>query len=127
MIDESVIQWLMDSDPSIRWQVMNDLIDASVEDIAAERRRIPVEGFGAKLLALQRSDGSWGGEAWNGELDSTMHVLVLLRELGLDPKCKEAQRALNQVRAFVTWRGWDLRVSRGRQCRGDGVIDTTYI
>ena len=27
----SVIQWLLDSDPSIRWQVMRDLIGAPTE------------------------------------------------------------------------------------------------
>ena len=25
---KSVLQWLLDSDPSIRWQVMRDLMDA---------------------------------------------------------------------------------------------------
>jgi hypothetical protein len=33
----SVIDWLLDSDPSIRWQVMRDLTDAPAEDVAAER------------------------------------------------------------------------------------------
>jgi hypothetical protein len=33
----SVIQWLLDSDPSIGWQVMRDLTDASGEDVVAER------------------------------------------------------------------------------------------
>jgi hypothetical protein len=36
-----------------------------------------------------------------------MHVLSLLRELGLDPVSAEARRAVGLVRAGVTWRGWD--------------------
>ena len=54
-----VIHWLLDSDPSIRWQVMRDLIGASAEAVAAERARVAPEGAGARLLALQGADGSW--------------------------------------------------------------------
>jgi hypothetical protein len=48
----SVIQWLLDSDPSIRWQAMRDLTNASDEEVAAERARVATEGAGARLLAL---------------------------------------------------------------------------
>jgi len=101
----SVIGWLLDSDPSIRWQVMRDLMTASAGEIAAERARIATEGMGAKLLSQQASDGRWGGAAWNRGWDSTMHVLWLLREMGLDPACEAARRALSLVRERVTWRG----------------------
>ncbi len=102
-----VIQWLLDSDPSIRWQVMQDLTGAPQEEVAAERARVATEGMGARLLALQGTDGSWGGEAWNQGWDSTMHVLSLLREMGLDPESEEACRAVGLVRDRVRWRGWD--------------------
>ena len=101
----SVIDWLLDSDPSIRWQVMRDLTHAPAEDVAAERARIATEGVGARLLALQSDDGRWGGAAWNSGWDSTMHVLLLLREVGLDPESNEARRALGLVRDRVTWQG----------------------
>ncbi len=105
--DTSVIQWLLDSDPSIRWQTMHDLLAAPAEQVAAERARVATEGMGARLLALQGADGSWAGTAWNHGWDSTMHVLSLLRELGLDPASDEARRAVALVRERVTWRGWD--------------------
>src|SRR5215475_3838341 len=89
----SVIQWLLDSDPSIRWQTMRDLIGAPAEVVAAERARVATEGVGARLLALQGADGSWAGAAWNQGWDSTMHVLSLLREVGLDPESSGARRA----------------------------------
>jgi hypothetical protein len=105
--NRSVIQWLLDSDPSIRWQVMRDLIGSPAEEVAAERARVATEGAGARLLALQGADGSWAGAAWNRGWDSTMHVLSLLREMGLDPASGEARRAVDLVRDRVTWRGWD--------------------
>ena len=51
-LQSSVIRWLLDSDPSIRWQVMRDLTDAPADKIAAERARVATEGAGARLLAL---------------------------------------------------------------------------
>jgi hypothetical protein len=105
--DSPVIQWLLDSDPSIRWQVMRDLTDAPAKQLAAERARVATEGWGAQLLALQGADGSWAGTAFNQSWDSTMHVLTLLRDLGLDPASDAARRAVGLVRDHVRWMGWD--------------------
>ena len=100
-----MLDWLLDSDPSVRWQVMRDLTDAPANAVAAERARVATEGAGARLLALQSPDGRWGGAAWNRGWDSTMHVLTLLREMGLDPASTEARRAVRLVREHVTWQG----------------------
>lgn len=100
-----VLTWLFDSDPSIRWQLMRDLTGASAEEVARERARVAAEGMGAHLLALQGSDGRWGGAAWNRGWNSTMHVLMLLREMGLDPASHQARRAITLVRDRVTWKG----------------------
>jgi hypothetical protein len=100
------INWLLESDPSIRWQVLRDLTDAPADEVAAERAKVAREGIGAQLLALQASDGAWGGAAWNRGWDSTMHVLWLLRHLGLDPASADARRAVGLVRDNVKWAGW---------------------
>ncbi len=92
---------------SIRWQAMRDLTDAPADEVAAERARVPTEGWGARLLALQGADGAWAGAAFNRGWDSTMHVLSLLREFGLDPASDQAQRAVGLVRDHVHWQGWD--------------------
>ena len=59
-----VIEWLLDADPAIRWQVMRDLIAQSDPTVARERSRVAAEGWGARLLDLQGSDGHWGGAAF---------------------------------------------------------------
>jgi len=103
--EKSIVEWLLDSDSSIRWQVMQDLTDTPAEQVAAERARVATEGVGAELLALQETDGRWGGAAWNLEWNSTLHVLMLLRDMGLDPASDEACRAVRLVRDRVTWKG----------------------
>ena len=104
--DDAVTRWLLDGDPAVRWQVLRDLLDAPADVVSAERSRVATEGLGAELLARQAEDGSWAGVAWNRGWDSTMHVLMLLRDLGLDPDGEPARAALERVRAGVVWPGW---------------------
>jgi hypothetical protein len=101
----TVIEWLLESDPAIRWQTIRDVCGAPEADVAAERAKVATEGLGAQVLSLQASDGRWGGAAWNRGWDSTMHALMLLREFGIDPRQPETRRALARVRESVTWRG----------------------
>jgi hypothetical protein len=101
----TVIDWLLDSDPAIRWQVMRDLTYEPNDVIAAERSRVATEGWGARLLALQAPDGQWGGRPWSHDWTDTFHVLELLRRFGLDPEGEQARRAVDLVREHVTWKG----------------------
>ncbi|HSU78570.1 MAG TPA: hypothetical protein VLI89_15940 [Burkholderiales bacterium] len=91
---------------------------ASAKEVAAERARVATVGAGARLLALQESDGRWGGAAWNRGWSSTMHVLMLLRDLGLDPASEQARRAVGRVRHGVTWKGCGPP-----QCDGNAFFD----
>jgi hypothetical protein len=104
----NVIDWLLASDPAIRWQVMRDLLDAPAEEVAVERARVAHEGWGARLLALQPPDGVWGGGAYFPEWTATTPTLQLLRAFGLDPTTAEARRALELVRANARWEYDDL-------------------
>ncbi|MGI5499389.1 squalene cyclase [Lentzea sp. CA-135723] len=56
--------WLLGSDPALRWQVERDLVLAPEGVWRATRALVGVEGFGARLLALQGEDGMWAGGAF---------------------------------------------------------------
>src|SRR5689334_20442094 len=99
-----VERWLLDSDPALRWQVL-EYLGAPAPEVAAERAKIAEQGLGAALLALQSADGRWGGVAWNRGWNSTLHALTLLRELGLPPHADAARRASGLVCEQVTWQG----------------------
>lgn len=111
--DNSVKEWLLESDPAIRWQVLQDLLDAPTDEVAAERARVASEGWGGQLLALQAEDGQWGGTAWNHGWDSTMHALLLLKDFGLDPASEQARRAVKLVHDKVIWEYWNTRFFDG--------------
>jgi len=112
----TVLDWLVDSDPSIKWQVLRDLRNAPAEVVAAERARIATEGWGARLLALQGEDGQWAGGAcfpsrsiyasykspgqpWT----STLPTLQLLYDFGIDPRTERVRQAVAQVRDHCRW------------------------
>jgi hypothetical protein len=99
----TVVEWLLDSDPSIRWQVMRDLLDEPPATVSAERARVATEGWGATLLALQPADGTWGGGANFPEWTGTKPTLALLRILGLEPTSPEARHAIRLVRDHTRW------------------------
>jgi hypothetical protein len=117
----AVLDWMLDSDPSIRWQALRALVDAPTDVVAAERARVAIEGWGARLLGLQGEDGQWEGGAlfparravpaggdpsdqnegqpWT----ATAYSLVLLRDLGVDPGCERVRRAVALVRDNCRW------------------------
>jgi hypothetical protein len=97
------MQWLLDSDPSIRWQVMRDLTGEPDETVAAERARIASEGWGARLLGLQGVDGAWGEGSSKPKWECTLYTLLLLRNMGLDPASEPARKAVNLVRDNFDW------------------------
>jgi hypothetical protein len=109
-----VIDWLLDSDPAVRWQVLRDLTDAPPEVVAGERARVAPKGWGARLLAIRDDDGQWAGGAcfpadFRGDFStgqpwtSTLHTLTLLCELGIEPNAEPMREAIEQVRANCRW------------------------
>ena len=112
----SAVEWLLDSDPAIRWQVLRDVVDAPAEVVAAERARVANEGWGARLLGLQGDDGQWAGGAcfparsvnWRAENQgqpwtATLPTLQLLREFGIDPSSDQVRRSVGLVRERCRW------------------------
>ncbi|GIF67133.1 hypothetical protein Ais01nite_51680 [Asanoa ishikariensis] len=113
----TAMDWLLDSDPAIRWQVLRDLAGASPEVVAAERAKVAREGWGAQLLAQRDDGGGWAGGACfpanhepppDDESDgqpwvSTLPTLDVLVELGIDPADEQVQKAVTDVRDTVRW------------------------
>src|SRR5262245_10773701 len=93
------IQWLLDGDPAIRWQTLRDLVGAAESSVERERKRIARDGWGARLLARQDSDGKWaGGQSSDGGLYSpkwisTTYTMLLLRDFGLAANNRQARKA----------------------------------
>ena len=92
-MNPEIISWLLEGDPSIRWQVQRDLLHASQSKYENERKRIVREGWGARLLALQDPSGTWAGGLYGPKWTSTTYTMLTLRLLGLQQKHPQAKRA----------------------------------
>jgi hypothetical protein len=99
----TVLEWLLDSDPAIRWQVMRDLTNAPTGEVTAERARVAHEGWGAQLLANQGVAGQGSGGAYCPEWTSTTPTLQLLRQFGVDPTADRVRRSIALVQANSRW------------------------
>ena len=117
MVPGPVLDWLLDSDPAIRWQVLRDLVHAPAEVVAAERARVATEGWGARLLALagrrrpvggrrvlpgaelQLARRADQGQPWT----ATLPTLQLLHDFGVDPRSDRVRRAVALVRDHCRW------------------------
>lgn len=90
---ENILKWLLDSDPSIRWQALTCLTNSSKTKILAERKRIAFDGWGAQLLSYQGSDGKWADSLYSRKWISTTYTMMLLKNFGLMPGHKQAKKA----------------------------------
>lgn len=113
---DATLEWLLDSDPSLRWQVLRDLLDAPESAYRAERDRVETVGWGARLLSYEDQNGQWaGGTLVPRDFDwrewremgqpwtATSFSLTQLREFGLDPSSERAKRAIELIGATSVW------------------------
>jgi len=89
----SVIQWLLEGDPAIRWQTLRDLTNANADAVELTRQQIATKGWGAKLLSIQEPSGQWGRGIYSPKWTSTTYTMLLLRRLGLAATNPAAQKA----------------------------------
>jgi len=109
----NVTDWLLDSDPALRWQVLRDVCGASSGAVDAERARVATEGWGARLLALCGDDGWAGGACFPSDFrgdfsqgqpwTSTLPTLELLRQFGVERDADVVREKVALVRDNCKW------------------------
>lgn len=82
MTDDQLLEWLLDGDVAVQYQVKRDLI--SLDDISL-RRRIPNEGWGKRFLSARQENGHWGRGFYQPKWISSHYTLLDLKHLGLPP------------------------------------------
>lgn len=106
------LDWLLESDPAIRWQAMRDLTESTIQPVSPARSRIPHEGLGARILSNQQANGSWlrtDEPRWA----STLVTMLLLRSMAIDPADPAVDAAVVRLETSLCWDDhpgfWDLR------------------
>ncbi|MFO7697221.1 MAG: hypothetical protein R6X16_08695 [Anaerolineae bacterium] len=120
-IPGAVIDWLLEGDPAIRWQVQRDLLGEAKAVWSTERALVATEGWGAALLARQDDGGLWAGKLYSPKWTSTTYTLYLLRLLGLPAGHPQALAGCAQLLEDGLYLGREFRFSRGQKQRDLGV------
>lgn len=91
--DELVIEWLLEGDPAVRWQVMRDLLGVPEADWKRERARTLASGWVAEMLARQGADGEWPTGRWT----ASIWTLLLLVACGIPPDHPAGRKPLERL------------------------------
>lgn len=122
MVNETeIISWLLESDPSIRWQVMKDLQKKDASLYSIERERLIENGWGSILLKLQDQNGLWNGRYYDGKWISTTYALYLLKLFGLPEYHIQALIACDKLFKRSVYNQKEFRFSRDQKHQDLGV------
>ncbi|MGB7861473.1 MAG: hypothetical protein WBM90_13330 [Acidimicrobiia bacterium] len=102
-MDNSAIDWLLQGDPAVRWQVERDLAGAPRSTYETTRQRIAADGWGERFLALQDDSGTWGGGLYAPKWTSTTYTLLLLTRFGLEQSEPRAVRGSRKLLDDAFW------------------------
>ncbi len=101
MDKNKIISWLLESDVSIQYQVLRDLLSTERKDL---QDRIAQEGWGAEFLSKRKPDGFWGRGFYQPKWTSTHYTLLDLRNLYIAPDTATIQETVSKI---------------GRECKAD--------
>ena len=93
-INPQIINWLLEGDVSIQYQVQRDLLDTQRPDL---QERISREGWGARFLSQRKPDGHWGRGFYQPKWISTHYTLLDLKNLGTSPENQKIKETISLV------------------------------
>ena len=94
MNNQQIIDWLLEGDVSIQYQVWRDLLGSDKKKLQI---RIANEGWGTKILSKRNSDGHWGDRFYQPKWISTHYTLLDLCNLNLPSNNEIVQETIELV------------------------------
>jgi hypothetical protein len=93
-IKPQVVDWLLEGDVSIQYQVHRDLLATEKPRL---QERIATEGWGAQFLSNRNKDGHWGQRFYQPKWISTHYTILDLKNLAISPRNEEIRQSISQV------------------------------
>jgi hypothetical protein len=94
MQKNGIIQWLLEGDVSIQYQVRRDLLSSECQDL---RKRIAYEGWGFRFLSKRKLDGQWGLKFYQPKWTSTHYTLMDLRNLSIATDSTHVRDSIERI------------------------------
>lgn len=94
MVRDQIIQWLLEGDGSVQYQVQRDLLDSDQKKL---RDRIAKEGWGARFLSFRNPGGHWGRGFYQPKWTSSHYTLLDLKNLAISPDNKPIRQTISLI------------------------------
>lgn len=94
MAGNRVINWLLEDDVSIQYQVYRDLLATKRPDL---RKRISEEGWGRLILSKRMPGGHWGRSFYQPKWTSSHYTLLELKNLAIEPDIPEISETIQII------------------------------
>ena len=94
MNKQQIINWLLEGDVSIQYQVWRDLLGVDKKKL---QKRIADEGWGYMFLSRRNPNGHWGTRFYQPKWISSHYTLLDLRNLNLQSNNELVQETIEQV------------------------------
>ena len=94
MNENEIIEWLLQGDVAVQYQVQRDLFGSDQREL---QDRIAREGWGARFLSLRKRDGHWGRGFYQPKWISTHYTILDLKNLGISTDNKEIRETLLNI------------------------------
>lgn len=94
MSNAQLIDWLLEGDVSIQYQVWRDLLGVDNKKL---QKKIAQEGWGQQFLSSRKAEGHWGDRFYQPKWISTHYTLLDLRHLCLPPENKSVRESIERI------------------------------
>jgi hypothetical protein len=94
MNKQQIIDWLLEGDISIQYQVWRDLLGTDKKKL---QDRIAKEGWGQKFLSKRKADGHWGERFYKPKWTSTHYTLLDIRNLNFPPNNQPVKESIELI------------------------------
>lgn len=94
MNEKQIIDWLLEGDVAVQFQVYRDLLDVERDDL---QHRIALEGWGKQFLSKRNPNGYWGDRFYQPKWISSHYTLLDLRHLNLAPNNEHVRESIGLI------------------------------
>ncbi|NND95128.1 MAG: hypothetical protein HKN45_09695 [Flavobacteriales bacterium] len=124
MNEEQLVNWLLQGDVSIQYQVYRDLLEIDRPDI---QDRITSEGWGKLLLSRRRSNGHWGDRFYQPKWTSTHYTLLDLRNLNPHPDIRVVRESIASVLSHNMAEDGGIALGPSTAVRSDVCVNGMFL
>ena len=123
---KEIVNWLLEGDPSIVWQVERDLLGKRFQEYSETRKKIPSEGWGKQILEKQDPEGTWAKGLYSPKWISTNYTLILLRRIGLPHNTESVKKGVQILLEKGKWPDGGINYFKSRKTSEECVTAMVF-